>query len=562
MTDIYVNTGTTFQQPYNARQPANGRVPANAQLTARQPRNAQNPFTYQNRSPFTYRNPSAAQQPYIANAQQPYPYIANAQQPYIANSQTPFTYQNRQPVNGQNPYQANAQQPYIANARQPFTYQARYPANAQTPYIANARNPFTYQARSPFTYRVPYIANGQNPYIANAQQPYIANARQPFIYQTTYNASGSYQVPFTYQVTYNATGTAPAIGTQPGATTEINNTFNQTSTGTSLWVYKTTSTIISATYLTARLQLFITTPTTFGVSVKFLTGGYTNRSAPSWYTTWGAYYTMFYATIGSAPNSYKLINDVTTTEEGFNGTSSHTTAFSSNPDATYSINGTTQTYTWPTSNGYTAGYQLQTSVSQQYGGSPSVFVSNDHTLKLQKTGYPEFTFTTIDTDYEVLVFNTGGSDGGCPLCCVHDSMLIATGDDMKSIYDIQIGDKVVSHNFETGQDELTEVTDIIIVDRDVDYKVNDLIMTEDHPVYLEGGRKASVNPEATLLNYKQEVDQLVVGDKMMKLDGTLEEIVSIERHEGTHKNFAVQTKYNNFYANGHLVDSVIDRGVE
>ena len=145
----------------------------------------------------------------------------------------------------------------------------------------------------------------------------------------------------------------------------------------------------------------------------------------------------------------------------------------------------------------------------------------------------------------------------CPTCCVHESMLIATEEDMKSIYDIKIGDKVISHNFETGQDELVEVTDLILVDRDVEYQVNDLIMTEDHPVYLEGGRKASVNPEATKLNYKQDVDQLVVGDKMMKLDGSLEEVKTIESIKGTHKNYAVKTKYNNFYANGHLVDSVL-----
>ena len=84
-------------------------------------------------------------------------------------------------------------------------------------------------------------------------------------------------------------------------------------------------------------------------------------------------------------------------------------------------------------------------------------------------------------------------------------------------------------------------------------------MTEDHPVYLEDGRKASINPEATKINYKQIVDQLQIGDKMMTLDG-LEEITSIEKYEGNHKNFALQTKHNNFYANGHLVDSVIDRG--
>ncbi len=154
---------------------------------------------------------------------------------------------------------------------------------------------------------------------------------------------------------------------------------------------------------------------------------------------------------------------------------------------------------------------------------------------------------------------TSRPDGGCQFCCVHDSMLVATEEDMKSVYDIEIGDMIVSHNFETGKDEIVPVTDKIIVDRDVDYKVNNLIMTEDHPVYLEDGRIASINPEATKINYKQIVDQLQIGDKMMTLDG-LEEITSIEKYEGNHKNFALQTKHNNFYANGHLVDSVIDRG--
>lgn len=180
---------------------------------------------------------------------------------------------------------------------------------------------------------------------------------------------------------------------------------------------------------------------------------------------------------------------------------------------------------------------------------------------LSSTYYPNTTGYSSPTRTLSLYASVSGGGGGCPLCCVHESMLIATEEDMKSIYEIEIGDKVISHNFETGQDELVEVTDVIIVDRDVDYQVNDLIMTEDHPVYLEGGRKASVNPEATKLNYKQDVDQLVVGDKMMKLDGSLEEVKTIESIKGTHKNYAVQTKHNNFYADGHLVDSVINREV-
>lgn len=206
-------------------------------------------------------------------------------------------------------------------------------------------------------------------------------------------------------------------------------------------------------------------------------------------------------------------------------------------------------------------FRIRDSIAASDYGSYSGYGIHTFNFYYRRSGYPDFKAFTLKT-YQEIDYTLSYNSGGCPLCCVHDSMLIATEEDMKSIYDIQIGDKVISHNFETGQDEVVEVTDLIIVDRDVDYKVNDLVMTEDHPVYLEGGRKASVNPDATLLNYKQEVDQLVVGDKMMKLDGSLEEITSIERFEGEHKNFAVQTKHNNFYANGHLVDSVINRGEE
>jgi hypothetical protein len=409
MTDIYVNTGTTFQQPYNARQPAIGRVPANAQLPARQPANAQNPFTYQNRSPFTYRNPSSAQQPYIANAQQPYPYIANAQQPYIANSQTPFTYQNRQPVNGQQPYIANGQQPYIANARQPFTYQARYPANAQTPYIANARQPGTYQARNPFTYRVPYIANARQPYIANAQQPYIANGQNPFIYQATYQRQANYQVPFTYQVTYQAQGRTPAIGTQPGTSTvTVSDTINQSTTGTSLWVYDSTSYqfIISA-YVDIWIKLTWATSTYLNLAAKFNTsGGYVNRSKPSW-ATWNAYYTMWYLSVTSTPNTFQLECDSSYEIDDLfgGGFAQAAITLSSNADTTFYIDGSTTNYTWPSSAG-TYGYKLRCFGSQEEQGQPTIYYTLNHYFRMNKTGFPQYSGPSIDTDCRVLLTNS------------------------------------------------------------------------------------------------------------------------------------------------------------
>lgn len=161
----------------------------------------------------------------------------------------------------------------------------------------------------------------------------------------------------------------------------------------------------------------------------------------------------------------------------------------------------------------------------------------------------------VSTEAEGILLDEGEED--CPQCCIHESMLIATEEDMKSIHDIKIGDKVISYNFETQSNELVEVEDLITIERDVDYKVNNLILTEDHPVYLNTGKKASINPEATLLNYKQEVDKIQIGSIMVKLDGTEEAIETIEKYEGTHLNYAIKTKHNNFYADGILVDSVI-----
>ena len=203
--EIYINTGTSFQQQYIARQPAIGTAPVTAQYDAQGNANSQTAYTYQDRTPYTFRSPVNSQTPYIANKQNPYPYIASNQSSYPANAQNPY------------PYPASAQQtyPYIAQARQPGTYQA------------TGRTPFTYQARSPST----YARQGQNPftYQRTGQTPftYQATGRTPTTYQhrtpATYQRTG--QTPFTYQartpVNYNATGQQPYIYTFEDATGQV-----------------------------------------------------------------------------------------------------------------------------------------------------------------------------------------------------------------------------------------------------------------------------------------------------------------------------------------------------
>ena len=244
--EIYLNTGTTIQQPYQAQGPANAQQPVIAQQVRTYTANARQPSEYQTRTPFTYRNPSNARQPSIRNTQSPFTYARQGQSPFTYNyrspstytrqGQTPFTYSHRQPITyerqGQTPftydYQSpstyrtpvNQQEPNIRDKQSPFTY--GHPAAAQSPFTYVYRSPFTYQrtGRSPFTYQAtgttpviysyqqpfPYIANGQQPNIRNAQQPYpystvqasstqqptLASGRQPYIYAAyTYHNTGS-----------------------------------------------------------------------------------------------------------------------------------------------------------------------------------------------------------------------------------------------------------------------------------------------------------------------------------------------------------------------------------
>jgi hypothetical protein len=180
--DIYINTGTSFQQQYTKRTPTQTPTIGQDRQPLRQPLPARQPFTYQRQQPGTYSRQVNRQTHYIANRQNAYPYIASNQTPYIANRQNAY------------PYIAASQTPIIASDQQPYPYiaagQQPYIANRQNnyPYIANSQSPYTANAQQTY----PYIAASQTPYIANAQSPVAANQRQPYI------ANGTTRSPFNW----------------------------------------------------------------------------------------------------------------------------------------------------------------------------------------------------------------------------------------------------------------------------------------------------------------------------------------------------------------------------
>ena len=180
------------------------------------------------------------------------------------------------------------------------------------------------------------------------------------------------------------------------------------------------------------------------------------------------------------------------------------------------------------------------------------------TFTFFKTGSPTYNaqfLLNLDTQAE-------SEEEDCYTCCVHTDMLVHTPNGEMHVKQLHIGSPVYSYNFDTGEKVEDKIIRKRYVKRNNEFKVNELKMTADHPVYLQSGRLASLNPEQTLSSYNMVVDQLVVGDKMMTANNELETIHTIEKIEGEQPNYTLYTENGNFYAspngdNAILVDSVV-----
>jgi len=575
-------------------------------------RDNQTPFTYQHRTPTIYQNSYQSQQP--GTYQHQSPSISRSPRNY----QVPFTYQHRspstQPVIAQRPVIYQHRSPAITTYRHPtssvvqstyqVTKQQQNPVirNKQSPYIFSFRSPFIQAYQTPYSHQQPAIGtltvgsvegvaraselitafgNGdgipedQNSLVLSGSNSEQAGAASILIEDSDedINTDVTGRTFIDIRVLYTNTNDV-AVEVKRGTGTAFGYIGDLSGTGSSTFGYSATNLDLNAFtqvfrktnigFNKAQVKINFPDPTASPYSISTSgsnswsnsqiasNGGYAENLLPCLPRQWQrtTYASPFYTETSGSGSGYRRVYNqalsgfssvLTTSYANLNTTQGHAVRLGIEAFGTASDDGTEQNP--PTG---TVNSPDQTSIFEIV--IKDTDTNTEYTCDLMVV-FANYTNAIAEEEED--------EDGECPECCVHEDMLIATGEDMKSIHDIKIGDKVVSHNFTTGENELVEVEDLIIVERDVDYKVNDLIMTEDHPVYLNTGRKASVNPSATLTNYKQEVDELKEGDVMIRIDGSEEEITSIERHEGMHKNYAIKTKHNNFYANGILVDSVI-----
>ena len=146
--------------------------------------------------------------------------------------------------------------------------------------------------------------------------------------------------------------------------------------------------------------------------------------------------------------------------------------------------------------------------------------------------------------------------------CLHESIPVNTPDGYKLFNELSVGDIVYSHNLKTNQIEETEIGTIESPVHDNLYKVNDLIITDDHPIFNDAGELLSIKPELSLKNYDIKTKELKIGAKLKTIDNGDYEVKNIERYEGEHLTYTILTKNSNFYAGGVLAHSEIKASME
>ena len=163
----------------------------------------------------------------------------------------------------------------------------------------------------------------------------------------------------------------------------------------------------------------------------------------------------------------------------------------------------------------------------------------------------------LNTEKEIRV--NASSFGGL---CLHESIPVNTPNGDKLIGELNEGDLVYSYNLQTNQIEETIINEIQQPEHDNLYKVNDLLLTDDHPLFNTNNELVSIEPELSLERYELESKQLKVGDKLKTIDNSDFEVMSIERYEGKYPTYTIFTDNENFYAGGILAHSEIKISIE
>lgn len=178
--------------------------------------------------------------------------------------------------------------------------------------------------------------------------------------------------------------------------------------------------------------------------------------------------------------------------------------------------------------------------------------------------------------------NTSNTDVTCTTSvqnfggfCVHEAVPVNCKDYYKHISELEIGDKVMSYNFENN---LVEEVEILKIEKpkhndlityyfeemeDIQYRHGNkstvnrgLSITKDHPIYKEDGTMVCLDPVKAKELYGLDAQEIQKGDRIRFMDS----IKVVEKYllsPDETETYTILTKNNNFYAGGVLVHSEI-----
>jgi len=198
-------------------------------------------------------------------------------------------------------------------------------------------------------------------------------------------------------------------------------------------------------------------------------------------------------------------------------------------------------------------------------------LSGNTQLYFKFKAIPHAVKTDSNSIYTLYLENNGGVNSEKELrvnassfggLCLHESIPVNTPNGDKLIGELNEGDLVYSYNLQTNQIEETIINEIQQPEHDNLYKVNDLLLTDDHPLFNINNELVSIEPELSLERYELESKQLKVGDKLKTIDNSDFEVMSIERYEGKYSTYTIFTDNENFYASGILAHSEIKISIE
>ena len=185
----------------------------------------------------------------------------------------------------------------------------------------------------------------------------------------------------------------------------------------------------------------------------------------------------------------------------------------------------------------------------------------------------DITFTNNNTSNTTMTLQTSvTSFGGF---CVHEAVPVNCKDYYKHISELEVGDMVMSYNFETNSVEEVEIlkiekpkhTDLVVYYfedmEDIQYTHGNtstvnrgLSITKDHPIYKKDGTMVCLDPAKAKELYGLDAEEIQKGDRIRFMD-SIKVIDKYLLSPDETETYTILTKNNNFFAGGVLVHSEI-----